>query len=243
MPRYRIADFLFEMAPRYSLLASVCEKYRVETDASPDCTVRVTDEEIAAVTALPEGFAEDYGESLSACRAVCKYATEHGALMLHAAVIEVDGKAYAFCAPSGTGKSTHISLWRRRFGKRVQIINGDKPLLREKEGVFTVYGTPWCGKEGWNRNASAPLAGICIITRAAENTIRRLSPDAAIEPIFRQLLKPADAASLATTLSLADRLLSTVPVYLLGCNVSEEAAEIAYAMMTGEPVPPKKEGE
>lgn len=243
MPRYRIADFLFDIEPRYPLLRSVCEKYRVDTAEKPDYTVHVTDEDIAAVTSLPEGYQEDYGESLSACRAVCMYATSHGALMLHAAVIEVEGKAYAFCAPSGTGKSTHISLWRRRFGKRVQIINGDKPLLREKNGVFTVYGTPWCGKEGWNRNASAPLAGICFLARATENSIERLTPAAAIEPIFRQLLKPKDAPDVARTLHLADLILSTVPVYRLGCNVSEEAAEVAYGTMIGEPIPPKEQGE
>lgn len=243
MPRYRIADFLFEIEPRYPLLASVCEKYLDTTEKTPDCTVCVTDEDIAAVTALPEGYSEAYGESLSACRAVCDYATAQGALMLHAAVIEVDGKAYAFCAPSGTGKSTHISLWRRRFGTRVQIINGDKPLLREKDGIFTVYGTPWCGKEGWNRNVSAPLAGVCFLERATENSIERIAPDAAIEPIFRQLLKPKDAASVMQTMHLADLLLSTVPVYKLGCNISEEAAEIAFAAMVGKPIPMKKEGE
>jgi hypothetical protein len=66
---------------------------------------------------------------------------------------------------------------------------------------------------------------------------------AAIEPIFRQLLKPKDAPDVARTLHLADLILSTVPVYRLGCNVSEEAAEVAYGMMIGEPIPPKEQGE
>ena len=237
MSRYRIADFLFDIEPRYPLLASVCEKYLITTDAPADCTVRISDEQIAEITALPDGFSEAYAESLSACRAVCAYATAHGALMLHAAVIEVDGKAYAFCAPSGTGKSTHIRLWRERFGSRVRIVNGDKPLLREKDGVFFVYGTPWSGKEGWNRNVSAPLAGICFLTRSTENVIERIAPDVAIEGLFRQLLKPADAASLMNTMHLADVLLSTVPVYRLGCNVSQQAAEVAYGAMVGEPLP------
>ena len=36
----------------------------------------------------------------------------------------------ALVGGSGTGKSTHILLWRQRFGERGDIINGDKLFLR-----------------------------------------------------------------------------------------------------------------
>ena len=32
-------------------------------------------------------------------------------LLLHASAVEVDGKAYLFSGPCGTGKSTHTKLW------------------------------------------------------------------------------------------------------------------------------------
>ena len=35
-----------------------------------------------------------------------------------------------FTAQSGTGKSTHIKLWKKHFGKDVDIVNGDKPIVR-----------------------------------------------------------------------------------------------------------------
>ena len=43
-------------------------------------------------------------------------------------LISFDGQGIAFAAPSGTGKTTHIKLWQRLYGDRVEIINGDKPL-------------------------------------------------------------------------------------------------------------------
>ena len=93
------------------------------------------------------------------------------AFLLHAAVIEVDGLAYAFAAPSGTGKTTHIALWKKFFGDRANIINGDKPIIRFENGTPYIYGTPWCGKEGYNINTKAPLAALCFIERSPENTI------------------------------------------------------------------------
>lgn len=37
-------------------------------------------------------------------------------LLLHGSAVAVDGGAYLFTAPCGTGKSTHTRLWRDAFG-------------------------------------------------------------------------------------------------------------------------------
>jgi hypothetical protein len=153
-------------------------------------------------------------------------------MLLHAAAVKVGDRAYAFSAPSGTGKSTHIKLWRRVYGERVGILNGDKPILREKDGALTVYGTPWCGKEGWNRNDSALFGAMCFVERADENRIRLLSHDEAVARVFAQLLKPSAPEGLAETLRMTDLLIRTVPIYLLSCNMSEEAARLSFETMT-----------
>ena len=57
--------------------------------------------------------------------------------------------------------------WLDKFGDRAFIINGDKPIVRKTdEGIF-VFGTPWCGKEGFNENIRVKLKSICILERAA----------------------------------------------------------------------------
>lgn len=113
------------------------------------------------------------------------------------------------------------------------MINGDKPFLREKNGVFTVYGSPWCGKEGWNSNTSAPLAGICFLSRAEENSIVPMSADEALPRVFTQLMKPPTADGVAETMRLADGLIRSVPIYHLRCNMSEAAAECSFTALTG----------
>ena len=239
MPKYRIAELLIEIEARYPLVARVCEKYREETEAPADFSVTVEEAEIAAVMAEFPEYSPAYAENYCVCRRVSNEAAARGVILFHAAAIEVDGKAYAFSAPSGTGKSTHIMLWRRRFGKRVGMINGDKPFLRERDGVFTVYGSPWCGKEGWNKNISAPLAGICFLYQSKENTIARMTADTALPRVFAQLIKPPTKTGVAACLSFADRLIKNGPIYYRGCNSSPAAAELSFRTMAGAEPPDK----
>ena len=231
MALYRIADFLWDIEARYDTVPRACASYRVE-DGKADFVIRVTEEMLMEEhQKMPENSLS-YTENICVCRAVCNTASAHGAILLHAATVMAGCKAYAFSAPSGTGKSTHIRLWKSVYGDAVTILNGDKPLLREKDGELIAYGTPWCGKEGWNTNAKAPLAGLCFLERGEENKIRRLSPSEAVDRVFRQMLKPKDARGVAETLRLADLMIRKIPVFLLSCNISEEAARLSYGSLT-----------
>ena len=233
MAVYRMADLNIEILPRYQHILHQCKDYLAPEGSVPDVTVAVSEEDHARSMAANPGFGPGYIESIEAYRRLCTAILPHGAFFVHAAVVEVDGRAYAFSATSGTGKSTHISLWREYFGERVHVINGDKPIFRRGEdGVFTAYGTPWCGKEGWHENRSAPLGGICFLERSKENYIRPLSPSEAVDRIFSQLLRPKTRKEAELTLTLTDQLLRTVPIYVLGCNISREAAELSFATLT-----------
>lgn len=233
MPIYRIADFNIELKPKYEYLPRACAAYLAEDQtAAPDVTVEIPDELIARELARDPSHTPGYLESLATCRALCALLAPRGVILFHAATVKVGEYAYAFSAPSGTGKSTHIALWRKFFGEQVQMLNGDKPFMREADGVFTVYGTPWCGKEGWNRNDSAPLGGLCFLKRGEQNAIRRMSAEEAVDRIFAQLLKPQSAAGVAETLRLADLLIRHVPIWELTCNISREAAELSFRALT-----------
>ena len=162
-------------------------------------------------------------------RKICEHLPERfGAFLMHCAVIEYEGEGYAFAAQSGTGKSTHIALWQKRFGEGVRIINGDKPIMRFLGDRLYAYGTPWCGKEGYSSNASVPIKGICFVERATENSIRKISASEALTRIFHQILTPDTVEGIDALFPLIDRTLCEIPCYVLGCNISEEAAEVAY---------------
>ena len=227
----KIADITVEIDNKYDYVARLCEKYTVSPTDAPDMSVCVSEEEIDEEIAISEITpTRGYAEGICVYRNICKRLPQlFGGYLLHCAVIEYKGEGYAFAAKSGTGKTTHISLWRKRFGSEVKIVNGDKPILRfADDGRLFAYGTPWCGKEGYNTNGSVPIKAICFIERATENSIKRITPSDGLMCIFHQILTPKTVENLDSFLPLLDRTLTEIPCYVLGCNISLEAAEVAY---------------
>lgn len=163
---------------------------------------------------------------------------KHGSFIAHAAVVEYDGLAYAFMAPSGTGKSTHVKLWMNTLKSNCAIINGDKPILRldktpEGNPRVLACGSPWAGKEGWQTNTSAPLAGLCFLTRGTTDACLRISPTEAFDSAVRQIYMPSDPVSAIRTLDFVDVLLQTVPLYQLSCTMNKTAVKASFEAMTG----------
>lgn len=231
MGLYKIADLTVEIVNKYPALAAQCKRWECESGA-PDIRVQVSDAQIAE--ARGDGrYADDYLESICAYRELCCALPAFDAMLLHASTFTIDGYAYALCAASGTGKSTHTRLLKELLGPRMDIVNGDKPIIRFTDGVPVAYGTPWCGKEGWGKNRSAPLAGIVFLERSGQNFVQELSPSAAARLIMHQIIRPQDGGMAEKTLALTDRLLESVKLWRLGCNISREAAELSYKTMTG----------
>lgn len=180
------------------------------------------------------GLAPEYLETLALLRKVAEVLPEKDGFLMHGAVIQWRDKAYMFTAPSGTGKTTHIRLWRKYLGQGVSIINGDKPFIRIVDDCVRIYGTPWAGKEGWQNNKNAPLGGICIIERGTECRIRKLDSKEAIPYLLGQIHFGDSSAQAGKTLELLDILIKKVPVYILNCDISEHAVRTSYEAMTGE---------
>ena len=154
---------------------------------------------------------------------------DHNILLMHGSALCMDGEAYIFAAPSGTGKSTHARLWRETFGDRVWMINDDKPLIRvEKEGAV-VYGSPWRGKHKLGCNGSARLKAIVELTRDSRNHIEALK-----EPfphLVQHVWRPDDRDKMKKVLELEKRLIGQAAFYRLGCNTEPEAALVAWQGM------------
>ena len=100
---------------------------------------------------------------------------DKGTVLFHAAVVSYKNKGYMFLGPSGTGKSTHASLWQRYIAGTA-LVNDDNPVVRiDEDGTATVYGSPWSGKTPCYRNVCYPLGGIVVLSQAPYNKIQRLS--------------------------------------------------------------------
>ena len=157
----------------------------------------------------------------------------YGVLLMHGSALALDGQAYIFTAPSGTGKSTHARFWRETFGERCVMINDDKPMIAVRDTGSVVYGTPWNGKHRLGSNISAPLKAIIRLSRSEENAIAPMSMRDAFPLLLRQAYSSRSADGMRRIVALEQRLTETVRFYSLGCNLDPGAAMTAYLGMNG----------
>lgn len=100
----------------------------------------------------------------------------HDTAMLHASVIKKGDKGYAFLGVSGTGKSTHSTLWLENI-PGTELLNDDNPAIRiMPDKTIHVFGTPWSGKTECYKNSDAELQGFVHLKQAKENQIKEVSP-------------------------------------------------------------------
>ena len=172
-------------------------------------------------------------EYMTTGNAFYRHLLKFDGLLLHASAVVLDGKAYLFSAPSGTGKSTHTKLWLKVFGDRATILNDDKPALRYEDGAWYAYGTPWSGKYDINCNIKAPVAGIAMVERADKNSIEPFTGTRAIRALLEQTVRPKGVAVREKLLEIVDLLFKHVPVWTLRCNMEDEAVRVSYEAMRG----------
>lgn len=197
-------------------------------DEDAEFAVSVSDEEMKNTKNATEGLSPGRIEFTGMYRPIAEKMPFYDGLVIHGAAISYEGKGYIFTAPSGTGKTTHIKAWRKFLGKSVGIVNGDKPILTVKDGTVYVHGTPWSGKERWQKNCSVPLGGICLLNRGTVNEIRPATTDESIPFLFRQTYIPQNTDAVIKTMELMDVLLKNVPVYMLYCDTSENAVKCSF---------------
>lgn len=195
--------------------------------------IQVGEEELKAERAAFPGYPDVCLETLKIYREIAERLPIYGGAVFHGAVIQFQGKAYFFSAPSGTGKSTHIALWKQYMGEQVEIVNGDKPILVDDGKRILAYGTPWAGKEGWQSNCCAPLWGGCFLRQAKQNRMVRLRPEECAEWLLSQLYLPSGSQEAIRTLELADQITKRLPMWVLECDMSQEAVRLSFETMTG----------
>ena len=215
---------------KYDYMWSFCKDYISSFDI-PDIAVKFNETAILKEKALVPAAPIESCESLCIYRSIGEQLPHFDRFVFHGAAIEYGDNAYLFTAPSGTGKTTHINLWKKYLSDKVKIINGDKPIIHVCD-ISTVYGTPWAGKEGYQRNASAPIAAICIIKQGKINKISRLEKGDAVNHLMRQVYMPQNSDALSKTLALLGKVIENVPVYVLECDISKQAFDTCYNKIT-----------
>ena len=105
MFKIKIADTIFKINNIYSYVERLCRDYIYEGDDFDYeifSTEELIDEEQKKLA--EEGWSREYLENITVYRAIAMKFLECDAFVMHAAVIAIGDKAYAFTAKSGTGK-------------------------------------------------------------------------------------------------------------------------------------------
>ena len=236
---YRLAERNIRITSLHDMVHTMCAAYRSEEGCHLDFSVETGQAEIEFERSRAERgagpqqlFSDAYLETLAVYRQIAEKMPGYDTLLVHCSAVAVDGEAYLFAALSGTGKSTHVRLWRELLGERAVMVNDDKPLLHVLEdGSAVVYGTPWDGKHQLSNNISVPVRAICMLSRGEENRIERISKTEVLPQLLLQVYRTYDPAAMAKTMALLDRL--NVPFYSLHCNMELSAAELSYTTMKG----------
>ena len=228
---YSFAGLTVDMEPSFDLLRSRCEKYAADGDLSADIRIRIPENVFTAFCEENPNLTPAECEYLLMGSAFYHHLVDYDGIMLHSSAVAYKGEAYLFSADSGTGKSTHTSLWLKEFGDDAVIINDDKPALRIMDGKIMCCGTPFSGKHDISENRLYPVKAIAFVERSETNSISRIPPYETLPLIIKQTVRSFSEKRGERFLSLLSDILTRVPVYKLKCNMDPEAAHVSLEGM------------
>ena len=151
-------------------------------------------------------------------------AQKRGMWAIHSASLLYRDRAWLFSASSGTGKSTHVALWRELY--QTPAINGDLNLLALEDGRPVIHGLPWCGTSEIFDKRTLPLGGIVLLKRADRDRVEELSDDAQALLVMQRFISPMwTPVQLGDGAAFAQRMSGLIPVCRLWCTKDPSAAE------------------
>lgn len=192
---------------------------------------REVDENRAEVTLVQDEIKELHIDPVfSSLLALERRMILRDSLILHCAYMVYQGKAILFSAPSGTGKSTQADLWEKYRGS--WTVNGDRALLRKAEGRWNACGWPVCGSSEICNLQDTPIYGIVMLRQGKINHAERLSPIQAFSQLYTQItINQWNREFADRAMNDIEDLISSVPVWQLTCDISEEAVQCLESVL------------
>ena len=216
MPIYDIAGLKVEMAPHGGRTDKQAVPYLAADQSEgqhADIRINVDDKRVEeAMREHPELNQDDWKYMLTGSDFYTSVLKFDG-ILLHSSCIVVDGVAYAFSAD------------------RAHILNDDKPCIRKIDGKIYACGTPWSGKYDYSTPEVVPLGGICFLERSKTNFIKKADTKKAVYNIFSQTVRRLGAKDMEKLFDVIEDIFELVPLYELGCDISDEAVDTSYNAM------------
>jgi hypothetical protein len=143
-------------------------------------------------------------------------------MMVHACGVEHNGRGYLFAGNSGHGKSTIAGLWRNQG----LVLNDDRIVLRRREGVIQMYGTPWHGDHKSGSGRGVPLEECFFLRRGESNKAFAVKKAQACSMLLARSFPPLwDEEAMTFTLDFMGALVSEVRTYELTFVPTEDVVD------------------
>ena len=230
--KYKIADLIVEMNPKYEESLKLAEPFLYDGADPADITLTISYDRLEETAANPKCLStKPQLENFFLSGAFNRKAINYGTMLIHSSALIYDGGAYLFSADSRVGKSTHTRLWLKAFGDKVHIMNDDKPVVKLLDNQAVAYGTPFDGGSGIALNEAYPLKAVIFIERGEENYVRIPETKEIIQKLYFQTAHMVGAKTADNMLKNFEKLLSLTKFYVLTCNMEISAAYTAFSMI------------
>lgn len=158
------------------------------------------------------------------CAGIHSKLLKEEAIVMHASYVDWNGKAILFCGQSGAGKSTQASLWEKYEG--AEIINGDRVLLKKKDGIWHAYGYPCCGSSAICKNEMLQVHAIVMLEHGTDNIIQPMSVGSKMRAFIAGSERYLwDDSELDQVCAIAEQIIAEVPMYRFSCTPDRDAVD------------------
>ncbi|MDR7665944.1 hypothetical protein RG963_09195 [Methanosarcina sp. Z-7115] len=145
-------------------------------------------------------------------------------IVLHACGICDRGRGIIFAGNSGSGKSTLAQIWSNIEG--VTVLSDDRIIIRNIDGCFWMYGTPWNGDPDACSSMKIPLHNIFFIKHGDKNTLHKCTNiEAACFLLEKSFITRWDRSGTQFSLKFIEELIQEIPYRELSFVPDEKVVE------------------
>jgi hypothetical protein len=133
--------------------------------------------------------------------------------LFHACGIDDNGSGYLFLGNSTDGKSTMAGLWSKQHAT---VLNDDRIVVREKDGEFWMYGTPWHGDFREISPEGLVIKKIFFLRHGERNQAILHDGAEAVSMLLTRSFPPLwDKDGMTFTTGLCHHIVNKIPCYAL----------------------------